>query len=126
MIDASELRIGNLVLVDGGNIMPFHHEIMAKDILDIESGASKEKGISIEGIQLSKIWLEKSNCRFPGDLYGGYLIDLNTEGSAIRITRDKGGYYWFSGCNHVRVDYVHQLQNLYRSLTGTELTFNQQ
>lgn len=131
MIDASELRIGNLVLVDGGNVMPFHHEIMAKDILDIESGASKEKGISIEGIRLTPAILERYDfseglSNFIGHFYkdlptkNTLLIDMET--FELKIYAKGAGLVTLA----TDVRYQHHVQNIWRDLTGTELTFNQQ
>lgn len=73
----------------------------------------------VSGIPLNKDWLSKVG-NWADDFYSGFLISLN-EKSSIRIMKDDEGWYWYSHCNYVRLQYIHQLQNLYFALTGTEL-----
>jgi len=57
-----------------------------------------------------------------GDRYGGYLSpSYGKEECKLRIRKDDKGFSHQTNLLLVRIDYVHQLQNLYYALTGEEL-----
>lgn len=129
MINANELRIGNIFWEDYGG-----YKIVTGIKLTDDGKAAdvygKALGFTVSGSFLSEdinpIPLTPEllvKCGFEKDItshFGGYLSPKNNEGGQMRITDNK----WFSGVNHATVDYLHQLQNLYFALTQTELTIN--
>lgn len=104
---ANELRIGNWVNDQGLNLQ----------VGMINSEIVK----SMEPIPLTEEWLIKFG--FKRDELNGYYYP--TWRKFIPIYK-RGHYYNFNGislsCNDF--EYVHQLQNLYFTLTGEELTYN--
>ena len=55
--------------------------------------------------------------------FGGYLIDI-TKGHKIRLRSYASWYTWESQFGIIEFRYLHQLQNLFFRLTGTELNIN--
>ena len=108
MIQANEVRIGNAVLDPIG--LP--KEVSIQVLYNIRDG------LKYTGIPLSPEILEKCGFEISEDSYGGYLSSKFDLG-AIRIKNNT----WYNGCWTVKVDYLHQLQNLWKSLTGEELQF---
>ena len=108
---ASELRIGNYINGD--------HIVMGIMLDMIETTKDAEMLLeNIEPIPLTEEWLTKLGLEFSG-LY--WEVDsVNFE-----LINDGDGYY--NGVNvgeyshGIEIKYVHQLQNLYFALTGTEL-----
>ncbi len=111
---ASELRIGNWV--NGKHRGEF--QVTCENISDLQNGH-----IELKGIPLTEEWLERmgfkdnewrhktdANCMYWGkDRKKLYISDQrDTE------------YSFIAPCK-----YVHQLQNLYHSLTGEELTIKE-
>lgn len=123
-IDYKQLRAGNLVANHKGEV----HVITPWDIWNLECYFTKnmvaDKRLEEwRYIPLDEEWLQRfgfafrlENGRriqaFIGDnpVTHDWLFD-------IKIVYD----YWFYRNGHHRIDYVHQLQNLYHSLTGVEL-----
>jgi hypothetical protein len=115
MIKANELRIGNLVYDNLGDIL----KIKA---ISLESGLSH-----IEPIPLTEEWLLKFGFeRHHSDYSNGviYIKDVPNNNEF------KWGVYPFElGSGFIinkskNLKYVHQLQSLYFTLTGEELTIN--
>ena len=127
---ANELRIGNLVYFLG-NI----HEIegLSKRLRPdvghflLSNIEHAQKGFHLKPIPLTEEWLVK---------FG--FVDMDNEGTQWSMngpdcdfclwTYIKGSNYTYNFENYqwqinpIKVKYVHQLQNLYFSLTGDELT----
>lgn len=122
MIKASELRIGNLIEYLGNQ----YKASMIGDLsVAIAVGGTRVhefiKCEDINPIPLTPEWLAK--CGF-NKLNAGWI---NSSGSMCFYdrSRDINGYYTmdYGTRNYVaRFKHVHQLQNLYFSLTGEELT----
>ena len=70
-------------------------------------------------IPLTPEILEKCGFDKATDKFGGYLSPLH-KGGRIRIDKDN---LWWNGCFSTEVKHLHQLQNLYYSLTNEELEF---
>lgn len=120
-ITANELRIGNYLRLVGESWTKQRDTIQAitaQDILDIEGGAD-----GYEAVELTPEILGK--CGFvhvvdtdegPHFAYEGlqlwYSADLPNEAT---------GFYHINSKLLVHVDYLHQLQNFYHSLSGEEL-----
>lgn len=124
MIDPKELRIGNLILYDRICMSP---DIVVVDAVDKEmiSGTGEShymlpcKNFSAAPITLW--WLEKlgfkvftSKAKYGTTYYKGRMfLHLRKRG-------------WVITAKFRTVDSIHQLQNLYHSLTGQELQIQQE
>ena len=97
-----ELRIGNLVY--------FQDKILN---FEFESGWNFE---FIKSIPLTEEWLLKLGGIKSTDSFGGYLF-YYPNGNGMRIKNNE----WSSQHITVKVEFVHQLQNLFFILTGKEL-----
>ena len=113
-MEKNEMRIGNYIKTKSEGIIP------------IERGWQIDEGEETEPIPLTEEWLLKFGFYF--DLktdYDGYWKKYK-EGFEIRIYKfeDYFEYGWQLGHDPIKIKYVHQLQNLYFSLTGEELTIH--
>lgn len=134
MIKPEELRIGNLV---NPKIGDFEHVATITalginawmeldfDEIDLSQTQQMEYG-EIEPIPLTPEWLEKFNLTKSKILgidcwilyeVGDLFLEEMTEGSFIAGLKTEKGASYFAW----NIDYVHQLQNLYFALCGTEL-----
>lgn len=134
MIQANELRIGNIIMrcgidYDSGGNRFRDREGDESIIVRCEEISMIYKGSDIfEPIPLTEEWLIKlglkdrysdeawSWCDCPGGPWDNYTEIIESD--------DKTGYIYMRDYKHLR--YVHQLQNLYFALTGQELTINNQ
>lgn len=139
MINANELRIGNKVKCKVSNDAGIYevkgidgYKIVAKkgksDVPDYERtiriwGGARDNELYVEsqlaGIPLTPEILEK--CGF--EVKGGYAYAAEVKNWRMKIYRNEGGSYnWaISNWNVIELKHLHQLQNLFYSLTGTEL-----
>jgi hypothetical protein len=133
-IKASELRIGNLVKDRGGKTLSIDRFYGNKIEMNVKGMPSSENGIPLyyhplteeisycQPIPLTEEWLlkfgfEKNSYWFKDDNMLRFgLIDNKLHCS---IGNDENGFLYN------RINYVHQLQNLYFALTGQELEFKQ-
>lgn len=110
----TELRIGNLVFLDG------------KDVETVTGISTKEVRIEnyfydidrITGIAITESMLLKSGFTNPyrgAWKFGKLSFDFNTMGKLRFIYSQKVTY----------IDYYHQVQNLVFALTGAELTYTE-
>ena len=123
---ASDLRIGNWVRPSK------EHWTYRESVNDFQWDESDWYGLgectmsleAINPIPLTEEWLLKLvfiNFKNESELYQcGFLS----------IDKDKDEFYYQAIKNHyqeraIRIDYVHQLQNLYFALTNEELTINE-
>jgi hypothetical protein len=120
IIKASELRICNWVLHEG-TITPI--QISAKSFLEVENYIAL-----FEPIPLTPEILEKCNGFQPaiGGTY--YLPNENWKADFMGLEPCPSGGYYRLNEEYAEVgdtiQYLHQLQNLYFALTGTELEIN--
>jgi len=126
MILVNELRIGNLVYwnipekmqykYNDGRVGSVPHEVVAilnRSLHTIPISLGKlDKGDYI-GIPLTEEWLVRLGFKFKNGY--GYTF--------VRGYVTKSDKYWIYHDICVKINYVHQLQNLYFALTGTELTY---
>ena len=129
-LSASELRIGNLILLFSKRICKVikiegkSFTVKADDISDVSVFPNMSNGV--EPIPLTEEWLIKFGFELyeNAGIYGLYR-EIFPPVSGFEITADSEGYwYWPSGMfNATKIKYVHQLQNLYFALTGEELTY---
>jgi hypothetical protein len=112
MVKASELMIGNLLK---SNLTDSYFKCTAEDILNIE----KDNSVC-DTIALTPEILDK--CGFKKDYSGLVLPDKMS--LSFSVTKEFGYLAcWQDKCLHLpyNIKYLHQLQNLYYSLTGEEL-----
>jgi hypothetical protein len=124
-LKAQELRIGNFLDRNGlmevvgivlGNVKVFDHynKVPLKYFLEVDS---------FSGIPLSEEWLKKFGFEFERQTVGGFERWETIHGvhkAHIKLLDKK--FSWAIGEYTQHILYVHQLQNLYFTLTGTELT----
>jgi hypothetical protein len=120
MIKANELRIGNLVLIDGEE-----SEIHGGLIADFETDCFDGK---IEPIPLNEEWLIKFG--FERRVFAQrneyiLIIDIDNQKHFIEFAFPRNEkiqvIMYYDKCFYKHIKYVHQLQNLYFALTGQEL-----
>jgi len=113
-MQANELRIGNWVLHRGKYV-----QVNANTILAIVNGSEH-----YAPIPLTPEILEECGFECASDEFGGYLINIS-EKEKIRIIKQEGNFIFpLFGVTKVPTNFLHQLQNLYFSLTNTELQWN--
>jgi len=118
MIDKTHLRLGNYVMDEDSVVMIT--ELTSKHAN--HSQAFNCPYDDLEPIPLTPEILEKCGFEKNEDGDDGYYYDLSANG-ILFIEGDKKGYceVFLDMIEEVRVRYLHQLQNLYFSLTGQEL-----
>ena len=113
-LTASELRIGNWV--EFPNLLIKQQQIVYLD-------ARKEDTSYIQPIPLNEEWLEKFGFEKHAYSWNGKIFHL--------LEWDDYPLNWFVAMNKngavlvQKLKYVHQLQNLFYSLTNEELTINE-
>lgn len=120
---AEELRIGNLIFdpkrgtVKGMPARYVNHRIIS----DMASNPDQDY---FKPILLTEEWLLKFGAKKISDIV--YSIELYRMGEsfyAIKLTYHADNWKWWLDTHfQTRINYVHQLQNLYYALTGKELT----
>ena len=122
---AEGLRVGNLVYK---NYRLFQSEVKKVDALDINFHLKHPDVNSICPINLTDEWLLKLGFEKRNNPYKWYKWLYNDEREKVFILWEKRelfnnnliGYYCEEAI--INMDHVHQLQNLYFALTGSELT----
>lgn len=127
MIDPKEIRLGNLIIncgIDydaGGNKVRDREE---DEIITVDIDTIKDciaYSAHYDGIPLTPEWLER--CRFAGSgqFAQGTVVVEGGGDVNIRVIEDEKCKYYIPFHKSVKIEYVHQLQNLYFTLTGEEL-----
>lgn len=122
---ANELRIGNLVLVDSNilgivsEIRSNHAKIIYKGEVNVEvsSRLSLIEFIRLEPIPLTEEWVKKFGFI---KTFENPFIDYEWQHGWYTMSNELEPYLG-RYTNEAPFKYVHQLQNLYFSLTGEEL-----
>jgi len=135
-MEARELRIGNLVLFDSNweyrqednwqeHLEPYPIDCLMSDNTVRLNDNGKSIGcffiLQVNPIQLTEEWLVRL-----GFNYGGIWIELMGLMSCGRILQHKGmgaksTAFYINEQFIANIQYLHELQNLYFALTGTEL-----
>jgi len=123
MIKASELRIGNKIEAVGffGFFGSYPSGLI--EVREItEFGVNLSQGDStiyelynLHPIPLTEEWLVKFGAEYK-DYFGGHVFWIGASALAI-----KGNIAYWMANSLCKIDFVHQLQNLYHALTGEEL-----
>ena len=114
MIQANELRIGNLI-----KHVSKKDEYLETDVQRLANVSRNP--IPYKPIPLSEEWLLKFGFKYdkPHDLFSKYGFDIQLLDDGIEFYIGEYGSYF------TLLNYVHQLQNLYFALTQTELELKQ-
>lgn len=117
MIDAKDLRAGNMVTRDDGQVF----RVTIQDLYLINEGKRTDVA---SYAPLTLHWLKRAKFRsikHTGRYY--WRINPITHDYLVVIGKNKDGYY-FQNAGHP-IKYVHDLQNLIKLLTGEELSFKE-
>ena len=114
MINAKELRIGNLLQCAGSDN---YFEVTADDLQFIDSGSSKAKPIPLTEDWLLKFGFQQKCVSQTPYCLNGFSIYPNDN--------NKHCILYYKSVEIIELKSVHQLQNLYFGLTGTELELNE-
>lgn len=127
MINPKELRIGNII---EQGVITSVHETYA--VIDLGWTCYDSKCVTFKPIPLTPEWLERfafqvNKAYYTRDkvsLYCNFIRDGSGSYDGFCCALDnKKGVDDLDLCRHyVLIKHVHQLQNLYYTLTGTELT----
>ena len=119
MIQGNELRIGNWVFHNG---KPLKITNVLNWCVNMEFGeASGDRNDEINIDEISPFPVTKEvlvQCGFEISPWGYVRKSLNDFGVILNLRTFS---YEVSGNNSVKIQYLHQLQNLYFALTGEEL-----
>lgn len=117
-MEAKELRIGNFLNGKQGHVIVT--EIKTNNSVKIHDNTSVfSLGICLQPIQLTQEWLLKFGFfKHEGWFKKGNIVLHPVNNEYYRT----GTHYGREMCT-VKIEHVHQLQNLYFALTGEELTF---
>jgi len=125
---ATELRIGNYILIsilqrDGS----FKNELFSVNATTIRDAEHYGNEWNAEPIPLTEEWLLKFGFElYEGEMIGETSMNDNWTLGLFKINAWGNGwlFYWDDKWDN-RIQYVHQLQNLYFALTNEELTIKQ-
>lgn len=145
MIDPKELRIGNYIIEEDGcmailiGMQPYDHSVRCdeKEGCDLLVDVFEADGVVTKGclsdskksrfIELTPNWLERCGEKCPSGQEWEYQIRVGALYWYFRWNTE-----WYSEIGGIYIDskvqYVHQMQNLYFALTGKEISirsFNQ-
>jgi len=115
---ANELRIGNYY-----NQFGYTHQATGSTISELEK--APESQLWCKPIPLDESWLIRAGFIYhnPSDFYSK---NWGRNGAEI-VKKYPDGWMFELGKGYLRhFEYVHQLQNLFFALTGTELQFSEQ
>lgn len=129
MVKSNELREGNLIADDLGRIVKVESIFYDRFNLEFVDGQLYSSPLSEHSpIPLTPEILEKAGFEESHFFEGVHSGVYNKNGLKIGLDGDdlvKAQYTAiFGGDIFVKVQYLHQLQNLYFALTGEELTIN--
>jgi hypothetical protein len=136
MIKANELRIGNLLHADWdrGRFVAAV-EIRETKVIVNDNDWSCLKYDELSPISVTEEWLRKLGLVEDKYYRKNYVIQTGNEYFSVHFQEDNEEYYrgWIVNndqsdalCHRIaKVEFVHQLQNLFFALTGEELTIKQ-
>lgn len=116
-MEANELRIGNYIKTKQGveQFTPFMMFGMYNtEVLSVERFDDRYKPIPLTEEWILDFGLKKEKDRSMG-------FNYTNNSKRFKLVRGNKGY-GVKNSNYYKTKYVHQLQNLYFSLTGEELT----
>lgn len=124
VLKASDLRIGNKLLFLG-DVVTFKNitEIREDGIFWIKTFEPKieSKNFHFKPIPLTEEWLLKFGLK-KTEYKSQIIYDSGLQNSTYIIIDENNSSYFMWGAYLTSIKYVHELQNLYFALTGSELT----
>lgn len=119
MIQANELRIGNLIQNENGLILIVSNIEPGRILADFEDFSYSSEDWPISPIPLDESWLRRAGFARSkkGTFFSGKFVDIELFNGKFYPAII--GIRW----DH-KIESVHQLQNLFFALTGTELEFS--
>lgn len=131
-MNAAELRIGNWVMSKEGipiQVLCYFDKSARNDIYTTSSTDLKYEEDDCEGILITIAILKQSgfinNPNYEHPFFDKYMLKNDT---AFAIGNFNGEHWIVDGVDqwfgHHKIEYVHQLQNLYYALTYRELEIN--
>ena len=126
-IRKNELRIGNWVRWNyeessEGNVYPVEY---GYELDDIKNNPNIVKPIPLSEEWLLKFGFESVNSFINNEIWRVTNYHKGNEKYGLKLFKginDPECLYFFHGNVGLKIEYVHQLQNLYFALTGEELT----
>lgn len=124
-MQSNELRIGNLVYksLKSGNGRKVENRIGCQDIVRIEENIGS---FNYEPIPITEEWLLKFRFIYNGWNYDfeRYVFHAQGKNEKLEFYNTEFGIRKNKEVFNIsyKIDYVHQLQNIFFALTGTELT----
>ena len=119
MIQANELRIGNFVQSIPQNKTYRVKITTLRRILDGKH--------FVFPIELNEMWLTNFGFRYDKTWNRFTIFENDAFSIYSSFDNDNGFQIWFENAfaeSTININYVHQLQNLFHSLTGKELNYN--
>jgi len=113
MITKYDLRIGNYLESDGRDMIITGHYL-----------SNVERGTQIDNpIPITEEWLLAFGCEkaHECDKYTNYIYDI--EVGEMIVKKRKGFYYLYNYNKILKLQYVHEWQNIHFSITKKELEF---
>jgi hypothetical protein len=117
MIKANELRIGNWVQDDSGYVLT-NADLLVE--LDCDVGVVDPIPLSLELLEKAGFLIEHNCSSKRIDKNGYTFLEIHRNGEC-GISDDSNGRPLRDVAFLVKIDYLHQLQNLYFALAGAEL-----
>ena len=126
---AREVRIGNCLLINGEPREIWAIGDIRDSWLDVDRDINDGTDNKFEGIQITEDWLVKFGFEYDEseEIYylktfqDGFQGEIDAIQIEVLITDEIGVYK--DDKFICKINFVHQLQNLYFSLTGKELTY---
>jgi hypothetical protein len=123
---ANELRIGSLVYITDTSTLLFYKQVTQINIHNLMYLCGETKDpfeFEIEPIPLTEEWLLKFGAKKESYTYFIRMpYELDEHGIKFQITLRKGIFIYYGSIGQfIKIQYVHQLQNLYFALTNEEL-----
>lgn len=116
-MNVRELRVGNYISVNNQarTVLAIDIEVNMFDHYIILGDGQVEDLDTVKPIPLTKEWIERAKFE-PYEMLEGHFWK-----KPLRIIEIKGEYYFRMDGGVIKLQYVHQLQNLYLTLTGKEI-----
>jgi hypothetical protein len=125
MIKVNELRVGNILHLLIKNEMDGETKARVVTTLSVDQikfiDDRKDADDFFEPIPLTPEWLDRCGLDGSGQFKDGTIIIECCSNLEIRIIENGLCKYIMPLNKKVKIEYLHQLQNLYFSLTGEEL-----
>ena len=129
-MNAKNFRLGNFIFLFTKQEI-FEVVSMTKNTISSDSYCREHS--EFEGIPLTEEWLLKAGFNYKNyhpttigstNVFGSglYISQMISNGFSLVFQTDKKNFYFEFSDRYI--NYVHELQNLYYSLTGSELVFS--